>query len=237
MPHQDDAIASGHGAYKLEENEDDPNVFTVNIGNLPPGKEADIVISYVTELQFEEGQVHPTFTHRLKGSRSQDLILVLSMLLEQSSSSSSCPPVTTTTTCHTKLLQTPCLSSSSVLTLVRPLVSISCSHQQWSWAPEDAQHKTKGERTLMRISTFADMTSNIKSLSSPSHPISFEFGEEPSQATVTMSDDSPQASQAKDLVVLTKLAKPHQYCTLARRPGSYQQLIETSCCVADRVDG
>jgi hypothetical protein len=54
------------------------------------------------------------------------------------------------------------------------------------------------------------MTSNIRSLSSPSHPITFEFGEEPNQATVTLSD-SAQAQAAKDLIVLTKLAKPHQY--------------------------
>lgn len=41
----------------MEEKEEEPNVFTVNVGNLPPGKEADIAITYVTELQFEDGQV------------------------------------------------------------------------------------------------------------------------------------------------------------------------------------
>jgi hypothetical protein len=53
------------------------------------------------------------------------------------------------------------------------------------------------------------MTSNIKQLSSPSHPISFEFGDEPTQATVTLGDTTK--TQAQDLVVLTKLAKPHEY--------------------------
>jgi hypothetical protein len=53
---QDDAIASGHGAYLMEEKEDEPNIFTVNVGNLPPGKSVDIAITYVTELEFDEGQ-------------------------------------------------------------------------------------------------------------------------------------------------------------------------------------
>jgi hypothetical protein len=56
------------------------------------------------------------------------------------------------------------------------------------------------------------MTSNIRSMSSPSHPIAFEFGEEPNQATVTLASGGDSGSQAaKDLVVLTKLAKPHEY--------------------------
>lgn len=61
----------------------------------------------------------------------------------------------------------------------------------------------------LRCLCLVDMTSNIRSLSSPSHPISFEFGEEPTQATVTLTDDA-QASAPKDFVVLTKLAKPHE---------------------------
>ena len=32
----DDAISSGHGAYLLEQKTE--NVFTANVGNLPPGK-------------------------------------------------------------------------------------------------------------------------------------------------------------------------------------------------------
>jgi hypothetical protein len=41
----------------MEEKEDEPNLFTVNVGNLPPGKTVDISITYVTELEFEEGQL------------------------------------------------------------------------------------------------------------------------------------------------------------------------------------
>ncbi len=55
---QDDAIASGHGAYLMEEKDDEPNVFTVNVGNLPPQKTVDISLTYVTELHYEKGLVH-----------------------------------------------------------------------------------------------------------------------------------------------------------------------------------
>jgi len=41
----------------MEQKGDDSNVFSVNVGNLPPGKEVDVMITYVTELQFEEGQL------------------------------------------------------------------------------------------------------------------------------------------------------------------------------------
>jgi hypothetical protein len=55
---QDDAIASGHGAYLMEEKEDKPNIFTVNVGNLPPGKQVEVSITYVTELTFtDDGQL------------------------------------------------------------------------------------------------------------------------------------------------------------------------------------
>jgi hypothetical protein len=33
------------------------NLFTANVGNLPPGKEVLIFISYITDLDFENGQV------------------------------------------------------------------------------------------------------------------------------------------------------------------------------------
>jgi hypothetical protein len=52
----DDAIASGQGAYLLEQRKDIPNVFTASIGNLPPKKAVLITIQYVMELQFEEGK-------------------------------------------------------------------------------------------------------------------------------------------------------------------------------------
>ena len=44
----DDALAIGHGAYLLDQER--PDVFTASIGNLPPGQEALIRITYVSEL-------------------------------------------------------------------------------------------------------------------------------------------------------------------------------------------
>lgn len=44
----DDAMSEGHGAYLLDEER--PDVFQASIGNLPPGKEALVRITYVTEL-------------------------------------------------------------------------------------------------------------------------------------------------------------------------------------------
>jgi hypothetical protein len=41
----------------MEEKEDEPNVFSVTVDNLPPGKSVDILITYVIELEFEEGQL------------------------------------------------------------------------------------------------------------------------------------------------------------------------------------
>jgi Ca-activated chloride channel family protein len=47
----DDALAEGHGAFLLDEER--PDVFTARIGNLLPGKEAVVRISYVAELALE----------------------------------------------------------------------------------------------------------------------------------------------------------------------------------------
>jgi hypothetical protein len=47
----DDALAAGHGAYLLDQER--PDVFTASIGNIPPGKQVLIRITYVTELGFE----------------------------------------------------------------------------------------------------------------------------------------------------------------------------------------
>jgi Ca-activated chloride channel family protein len=47
----DDALASGHGAYLLDQER--PDVFTASIGNLPPGQEATVKITYVSELARE----------------------------------------------------------------------------------------------------------------------------------------------------------------------------------------
>jgi hypothetical protein len=48
----DDAIASGHGAYLLEQTKDE--LFTASIGNLPPGKEVIVWLTYVMELDFND---------------------------------------------------------------------------------------------------------------------------------------------------------------------------------------
>ncbi len=44
----DDAMQAGHGAYLLDEER--PDVFQASVGNLPPGKEALLKITYVSEL-------------------------------------------------------------------------------------------------------------------------------------------------------------------------------------------
>jgi len=51
----DDAVAAGHGAYLLDEER--PDVFQASVGNLPPGKEALLKITYVTELDVDSGSV------------------------------------------------------------------------------------------------------------------------------------------------------------------------------------
>jgi Ca-activated chloride channel family protein len=47
----DDAMRAGHGAYLLDEERAD--VFTVSVGNLPPGKEAVLRLTTVSELVLE----------------------------------------------------------------------------------------------------------------------------------------------------------------------------------------
>lgn len=44
----DDAMADGHGAFLLDQ--DRPNIFTASVGNLEPGQQAAVKISYVAEL-------------------------------------------------------------------------------------------------------------------------------------------------------------------------------------------
>jgi hypothetical protein len=51
----DDAMAEGHGAYLLDEERAD--VFQASVGNLPPGKEAILKVTYVTELGTEGGDL------------------------------------------------------------------------------------------------------------------------------------------------------------------------------------
>ncbi len=49
----DDAMEAGHGAYLLDEER--PDVFQASVGNLPPGKEVLLKITYVTELTVDTG--------------------------------------------------------------------------------------------------------------------------------------------------------------------------------------
>jgi len=51
----DDAMAAGHGAYLLDQER--PDVFTASIGNLPPGREVLVRVSYVAELAIEGDDV------------------------------------------------------------------------------------------------------------------------------------------------------------------------------------
>jgi Ca-activated chloride channel family protein len=52
----DDALAGGHGAYLLDQER--PDVFTASIGNVPPGKEVQVRITYVAELSAEADGIH-----------------------------------------------------------------------------------------------------------------------------------------------------------------------------------
>jgi len=54
----DDAVSEGHGAFLLDEER--PDVFTASIGNLAPGTEAQIEMTYVAELAFEGESVRFT---------------------------------------------------------------------------------------------------------------------------------------------------------------------------------
>ncbi len=51
----DKALEQGHGGYLLDEER--PNIFTVSVGNLPPGREAVLTISYVEVLETVDGAV------------------------------------------------------------------------------------------------------------------------------------------------------------------------------------
>lgn len=54
----DDAMQAGHGAFLLDEERAD--VFQASIGNLPPGKEVLVRLTYVTELAVDAGRVRFT---------------------------------------------------------------------------------------------------------------------------------------------------------------------------------
>mmetsp|Transcript_970 Transcript_970/g.3231 ORF Transcript_970/g.3231 Transcript_970/m.3231 type:complete len:2496 (+) Transcript_970:95-7582(+) len=54
------AIEAGHGAYLLEEQKEKPDVFTLNVGNIPPGAVVIIKIRYVAELAMKAGRIEFT---------------------------------------------------------------------------------------------------------------------------------------------------------------------------------
>lgn len=51
----DDAIEQGHGAFLLDEER--PDVFLASIGNLPPGKDVLVRLTYVAELTIDDGRL------------------------------------------------------------------------------------------------------------------------------------------------------------------------------------
>ncbi|KAF6083515.1 von Willebrand factor A domain containing 5A [Phyllostomus discolor] len=49
----EEAISQGHQAFLLEENKDSRDIFSCNVGNLPPGSKAALTLKYVQELALE----------------------------------------------------------------------------------------------------------------------------------------------------------------------------------------
>uniref|UniRef100_A0A3P9NHS5 von Willebrand factor A domain-containing protein 5A-like n=1 Tax=Poecilia reticulata TaxID=8081 RepID=A0A3P9NHS5_POERE len=49
----DDAVSSGQKVFELEESEQSPDIFSLTVGNLPPGESASIRLEYVTELAVQ----------------------------------------------------------------------------------------------------------------------------------------------------------------------------------------
>eukprot|EP01087_Luapelamoeba_hula_P007563 TRINITY_DN1849_c0_g1_i1.p1 TRINITY_DN1849_c0_g1~~TRINITY_DN1849_c0_g1_i1.p1 ORF type:complete len:911 (+),score=210.03 TRINITY_DN1849_c0_g1_i1:64-2733(+) len=142
----DDAISEGHGAYLLEQDVT-TNMFKVNVGNLPPGKEVKIKITYVTELAFD---VNQNLYWTLDSYKTQD--------------------------------------------------DASSAYYQQEVLPS------------LILDVQLDMTSAIKSYCSPTHPIKFEFGDDSSKATVTLSGSADRSLDEVDFKLYVKLAQPHKPC-------------------------
>ncbi|XP_031432648.1 von Willebrand factor A domain-containing protein 5A-like isoform X2 [Clupea harengus] len=49
----DDALSSGHQAFLLEESDQSPDMFQLNVGSLPPGESAAITLVYISELAMQ----------------------------------------------------------------------------------------------------------------------------------------------------------------------------------------
>lgn len=144
------------GAYLLEEKDNEPTVFTASVGNLPPQKAVLLTITYVTELDFDDGKLKYVLPTQPYAPNGRD--------------------------------PTPKFTN--------PI----------------SQEYVKDVPYGLKVEVKFDMTSNIKSISSPSHPINFEFGDSPKQATVTLIISESGAPLLKDFVVTTALFDPHQPC-------------------------
>lgn len=118
----------------LEESSEKPNVFKASIGNLPPGKEVLISLTYVTELEFDEGKLKFFLPALVKNFDLFSSILTLIWLLF----SQPYPEV-----------RAPNYFRASKFTTYAKDVAFG-----------------------MKIDIQFNMTSGIKSISSPSHPIS-----------------------------------------------------------------
>lgn len=55
------------------------------------------------------------------------------------------------------------------------------------------------------------MTSNIKQISSPTHPISFEFGDTPKAAKVSLANPDVGVPLMQDFTLHIALAEPSKY--------------------------
>ena len=92
------------------------------------------------------------------------------------------------------------------------------SQLQFILATSKGKESSQSKESLpgLKLKVDLSMTSNIRSLSSPSHPISFEFGEEPTQAQVLLGAEG--ATLQKDFILNVKLAKPHEYVPFPSLP-------------------
>ncbi|TRY93758.1 hypothetical protein DNTS_023453 [Danionella cerebrum] len=70
------AIEKGHGAYLMDQ--DEPDVFTISVGNLPPGATVLIKVTFITELVVRSGSI----LFSLSGSTTVQKIGVLELQTE-----------------------------------------------------------------------------------------------------------------------------------------------------------
>jgi len=66
----DDALAAGHSAALLEQKEEDPNTFFLQLGNVAPGEEAFVTITYEQLATVNEDKIVMT----LNGNDTKDII-------------------------------------------------------------------------------------------------------------------------------------------------------------------